>query len=121
MQSLQQGRQQERAPGRGGSGRFLKPIAALGLAVAMVMGMSTVAAQADEENLTPGPTVVADPNSPTGYTGHFVYYNPTATSVRFVADINCCVTGTTRRARPSTSRRSSDPGSCGAAAATTSR
>ena len=24
----------------------------------------------------PGPTVVADPNSPTGYTGHFVYCNP---------------------------------------------
>ncbi len=38
-------------------------------------------------DLTPGPTVIADPNSPTGYTGHFVYYNPTATSVRFVADI----------------------------------
>ena len=46
-----------------------------------------MAAQADEVDLTPGPTVVADPNSPTGYTGHFVYYNPTATSVRFVADI----------------------------------
>ena len=38
----------------------------------------------DGVDLTPGPHVVADPNSPTGYTGHFVYYNPTATSVRFV-------------------------------------
>ncbi|WP_314505471.1 putative Ig domain-containing protein [uncultured Microbacterium sp.] len=57
------------------------------LALAMVVGTSAVAAQADEVDLTPGPTVVADPNSPTGYTGHFVYYNPTATSVRFVADI----------------------------------
>jgi hypothetical protein len=53
----------------------------------MVLSMSAVAAQADDVDLTPGPTVYADPSSPTGYTGHFVYYNPTATSVRFVADI----------------------------------
>ena len=53
----------------------------------MIMGMSTVAAQADEPDPTPGPTVIADPNSPTGYTGHFVYYDPTATSIRFVGDI----------------------------------
>ena len=66
---------------------LLRPISALVLALAMVLGMSTVAAQADEVDLTPGPTIVADPNSPTGYTGHFVFYNPTATSVRFVADI----------------------------------
>jgi len=52
----------------------------------MVLSTVPVAAQA-EENLTPGPTVYADPSSPTGYTGHFVYYNPDATSVRFVADI----------------------------------
>ncbi len=64
-----------------------KLIAALVLALAMVAGVPPVAAQADEVDLTPGPTVVADPDSPTGYTGHFVYYNPTATSVRFVADI----------------------------------
>jgi hypothetical protein len=48
--------------------------------------MATAPAQADEPP-TPGPTVYADPNSPTGYTGRFVYYDPTATSVRFVADI----------------------------------
>ncbi|MGC5170343.1 alpha/beta hydrolase-fold protein [Microbacterium sp. DT81.1] len=60
---------------------------ALALALAMVLSMSAVSARADEVNLTPGPTVTQDPNSPTGYTGHFVYYNPTATSVRFVADI----------------------------------
>ena len=65
----------------------LKVIAALTLALAMVLGSSTVTAQADEVDLTPGPTIIADPNSPTGYTGHFVYYNNTATSVRFVADI----------------------------------
>jgi hypothetical protein len=67
--------------------RLVKPFAALGLALAMVLSTVPLAAQADDVNLTPGPTVVADPNSPTGYTGHFVYYNPTATSVRFVADI----------------------------------
>lgn len=67
--------------------RLVKPIAALGLALAMVLSTVPLAAQADDVNLTPGPTVVADPNSPTGYTGHFVYYNPTATSVRFVGDI----------------------------------
>ena len=69
----------------GGRARLAKPLAAMGLALVMVLGTAPVA-QA-EENLTPGPTVYADPNSPTGYTGHFVYYNPTATSVRFVADI----------------------------------
>ena len=53
----------------------------------MVLSMSPAVAQADEVDLTPGPTIIADPNSPTGYTGHFVYCNPTATSVRFVADI----------------------------------
>ncbi|WP_433087477.1 putative Ig domain-containing protein [Dactylosporangium sp. CA-052675] len=49
--------------------------------------MSSVAQAEDAVDLTPGPHVIADPNSPTGYTGHFVYYNPTATSVRFAADI----------------------------------
>src|SRR5690606_1185311 len=38
-------------------------------------------------DLTPGPTVYADEDSPTGYTARFVYHNPDATSVRFVADI----------------------------------
>ncbi len=67
--------------------RYLRPVAVFGIALAMVLGTSSVAAQADDVDLTPGPTVVADPHSPTGYTGHFVYYDPTATSVRFVADI----------------------------------
>lgn len=65
----------------------MKPLAALGITVALVFGSAPFAAQADEVDLTPGPTVYADPDSPTGYTGHFVYYNPDATSVRFVADI----------------------------------
>jgi enterochelin esterase-like enzyme len=62
-------------------------VAVLALAAVMVTGMSAVSARADDVNLTPGPTIIKDPNSPTGYTGHFVYYNPTATSVRFDADI----------------------------------
>ncbi|HEX5858799.1 MAG TPA: alpha/beta hydrolase-fold protein, partial [Microbacterium sp.] len=65
----------------------MRPTAAFGLALALVLGAVPGAAQAEEVNLTPGPTIIADPNSPTGYTGHFVYCNPTATSVRFVADI----------------------------------
>lgn len=74
------------ASARSRHARLVKPFAALGLTAAMVLGTVPMAARA-EENLTPGPTVYADPNSPTGYTGHFVYYNPDATSVRFVADI----------------------------------
>ncbi len=74
----------QRSPGR--AVRFLKPLAALVLGIAMAASMTT-AAHADGVDLTPGPHVYADPNSPTGYTGHFVYYNATATSVRFVADI----------------------------------
>jgi hypothetical protein len=88
MRVLQPSRAPEGAEGgRGTRAPIPKLLAALGLATAMVLSMSTVAAHADDVNLTPGPTVIADPNSPTGYTGHFVYYNPTATSVRFVADI----------------------------------
>jgi hypothetical protein len=87
--ALQLSRQSGEALGGSSSGpaRLLKPFVALGLAVAMGLSVAPVAAQADDVDLTPGPTVIADPDSPTGYTGHFVYYNPTATSVRFVADI----------------------------------
>src|SRR5690606_35010657 len=79
------------APGtrvrRGRRGRLGRSLGALGLSAALILSSVPRAAQADEVDLTPGPTVYADPNSPTGYTGHFVYYNPDATSVRFVADI----------------------------------
>jgi hypothetical protein len=72
--------------GRGGA-RLLKSLVATALGLALAVGSTTIAAQANDVDLTPGPHIIADPNSPTGYTGHFVYYNPTATSVRFVADI----------------------------------
>uniref|UniRef100_S0DE16 Carbohydrate esterase family 1 protein n=1 Tax=termite gut metagenome TaxID=433724 RepID=S0DE16_9ZZZZ len=87
MTALQSDRE---AQGRGdtaGRARVWKPFAALGLALALVMSAVPAVAQADEVDLTPGPTIIKDADSPTGYTGHFVYYNPTATSVRFVADI----------------------------------
>lgn len=44
-------------------------------------------ASAEETQLIPGPTVMKDPSSPTGYTVRFVYKNETAESVKFVADI----------------------------------
>jgi enterochelin esterase-like enzyme len=37
--------------------------------------------------LVPGPNVVADPTSPTGYTVTFVYHNPNATQVRLAGDL----------------------------------
>ena len=68
--------------------RLLKSAGALALAAVMALSVAPLSAQADDPvDLTPGPHVIADPNSPTGYTGHFVYCNPSATSVRFVADI----------------------------------
>lgn len=87
MRALQLSRQSGRPPGGSSHVRPLTPFLALGLALAMALSVAPLTAQADEVDLTPGPTVVADPGSPTGYTGHFVYHNPTATSVRFVADI----------------------------------
>lgn len=64
----------------------VRTIGAIALSGVLVMGLAAAPAHADE-HLTPGPTVYADAESPTGYTGRFVYYNPDATSVRFVADI----------------------------------
>ena len=57
------------------------------MTLSMALSIAPAPARADDVNLTPGPTIIKDPSSPTGYTGHFVYYNNTATSVRFVADI----------------------------------
>ncbi len=87
MTALRSTAQAQRRSDGGAHGRLVKPLAVFGLALAMVLSTAPLAAQADEVDLIPGPTIVADPNSPTGYTGHFVYYDPNATSVRFVADI----------------------------------
>ncbi|WP_298459897.1 alpha/beta hydrolase-fold protein [uncultured Cellulomonas sp.] len=73
--------------GAGHRDRFAAGIASVVLGLAMVVSLSPGVAMADEVDLTPGPTVVRDLDSPTGYTGHFVLHDPDATSVRFVADI----------------------------------
>ena len=58
------------------------------LTMTLGMTMTTAfAAGTDDSNLTPGPTVLKDPGSPTGYTVHFVYDNQAATSVTFNGDI----------------------------------
>ncbi len=67
--------------------RLSRVIAAALLAPALTLSLSPAMAQAEEGDLTPGPTIIKDASSPTGYTGRFVYFNPDATSVRFVADI----------------------------------
>lgn len=67
--------------------KFPKVIGILFIAFAMAMSMSSMTAQADEGDLVPGPTVIQDPNSPTGYTVQFVLHDPDATNVTFVADI----------------------------------
>ncbi len=67
--------------------RLSRVIAGALLVPALALGVSPALAQAEEGDLTPGPTIIKDASSPTGYTGRFVYYNPDATSVRFVADI----------------------------------
>jgi len=44
-------------------------------------------ARADDPAPVEGPTITADPASPTGYTVTFVYYNPNATQVRLAGDL----------------------------------
>ena len=61
------------------------------LMVLSVFTMTSVASAAEsaQDNIPPvqGPTVTADPDSPTGYTVTFVYYNPNATGVRLAGDL----------------------------------
>ena len=52
----------------------------------MLLGMIPAFSAAEEPSA--GPVVVADPNSPTGYTGRFTYYDPSATQVYFCGDLN---------------------------------
>ncbi|WP_205687364.1 FIMAH domain-containing protein [Cellulomonas endophytica] len=75
------------AVGQGGR-RVRRLVLAAGLGLAMALTAAPGVAVADDHvDLTPGPTVVRDLGSPTGYTGHFVLHAPEASSVRFVADI----------------------------------
>jgi enterochelin esterase-like enzyme len=61
------------------------------LLVCMSLGSGIIAstdfAFAEEPAIVQGPTVTADPDSPTGYTVTFVYYNPNATQVRLAGDL----------------------------------
>jgi len=71
------------------------------LVILSVFAMTSVASAATsaQDSLPPvqGPTVTADPASPTGYTVTFVYYNPNATQVRLAGDLTLrdVVNGTT--------------------------
>ncbi len=60
--------------------------------------VSAPAAVAAGPAIVEGATVTADPSSPTGYTGKFVYRNPNATQVRLAGDLTLLDvrTGTTR-------------------------
>ena len=56
------------------------------LMILTVFAMTSVASAAAPA-IVQGPTVTADPASPTGYTVTFVYYNPNATQVRLAGDL----------------------------------
>ena len=56
------------------------------ICIVMLLGMLPAVSAADEP--VPGPVIVADPDSPTGYTGKFTYYDPTASQVYFCGDLN---------------------------------
>ncbi|MEJ2653245.1 MAG: alpha/beta hydrolase-fold protein [Gammaproteobacteria bacterium] len=61
------------------------------LMILSVFAMPSVASAANsaQDSVPPvqGPTVTADPASPTGYTVTFVYYNPNATQVQLAGDL----------------------------------
>ena len=63
---------------------------------AMVAGVlvAAPAAVAADPPTTPGAHVVAEPQSPTGYTVTFVYSNPNATQVRLAGDLTLLDVGT---------------------------
>lgn len=62
------------------------------LMILSVLTMTSVASAANfaQDSVTAiveGPTITVDPDSPTGYTVTFVYYNPNATLVRLAGDL----------------------------------
>ncbi|MBR4132610.1 MAG: hypothetical protein IKT99_06490, partial [Oscillospiraceae bacterium] len=59
------------------------------ISIVMLLGMFpgvTLAAEGEER--VAGPVLVADPDSPTGYTGQFTYYDASAQQVYFCGDLN---------------------------------
>ena len=75
--------------------------------MAMLMTLSVFATTSVTSADNPpvqGPTITADPNSPTGYTATFVYYNPNATQVRLAGDLTLLDvnTGSSPRYQPET-------------------
>ncbi len=63
-----------------------KRLIAILICAVMLLGMIPAVGAAEE--LTAGPVIVADPDSPTGYTGQFTYYDPNASQVYFCGDLN---------------------------------
>jgi enterochelin esterase-like enzyme len=63
------------------------------MAMLMILSVFTMTSSANAANSAQesvpvqGPTVTADPDSPTGYTVTFVYYNPNATQVKLAGDL----------------------------------
>jgi enterochelin esterase-like enzyme len=57
------------------------------LSVFPMTSIASAANSAQDSVPVQGPTVTADPDSPTGYTVTFVYYNPNATGVRLAGDL----------------------------------
>lgn len=59
------------------------------LSVFMMTSVASAAKSAQDSvpAIVEGPTITADPDSPTGYTVTFVYYNPNATQVRLAGDL----------------------------------
>ncbi len=59
------------------------------LSIVMLLGMLPgVSFAAEGETRVAGPVVVADPESPTGYTGQFTYFDASAQQVYFCGDLN---------------------------------
>ena len=74
---------------RGYSMKKVSKFLCLFLALALILGMMPTAFAADSpyDSLNPGPNVIKDANSPTGYTVKFLYENEAATTVIFKGDL----------------------------------
>ena len=81
-----------------------KMIGAMAVAAGL-MAISVFPAYAEETALTPGVSVNADENSPTGYTVTFVYENPEAQSVSVAGNFAFYLPGSRVAAIPPEDRR----------------